>query len=245
MINRFKKVTDKLFRGSAPNINDVIFLKNNYNINKIVSLDKSSGKLIDKICKKLNIDHKIIPLDGSKKSLVNLLRHDLKKLLISNGPTFVHCKHGKDRTGLVCALFSCQYLNKSPTEALQEAKELDFGKGLDLDLKKLYENLILKCKSDENNLDIVTNQRTYGDDKDSYLFEADRKSTAPYLDYYKQHPYDFIYNDIYTQSPTRENISEEKEYDNLSKIPLVGLFNNSGGAEGFGPTVNINGFIYD
>lgn len=243
MINRFKKVSNGLYRGSCPSMEDVFNLKDKYHIKKIISLDKECGNKIRKICKKLNIEQKIIPIDGSKKSLLNLLNYNLYKLLIENGPTFVHCKYGKDRTGLICALFSCQYLNKTSKQALEEAKKLDFGTGLQPEIRKLYENLIKNCNKDNNSLNDSINY--YSDSNNSYLDEADSKSFAPFLD----QPVDFIYNDIYNQSPTRENytLSESiKEHNNKDNIvPIVGLFNNDAGIQGAGPTEPVGGFIYE
>lgn len=250
MIYRFAKVTDGLFRGSAPNLEDVIDLYQNYKIRKIISLDQKSGDIINKICKRLNINHILIPINNTKNSLIGLLENDLYNLLISGGPTFVHCKHGKDRTGLVCALFSCKYLNKTPNQALEEAKKLDFGTGIKPETKIFYEKLINDCTPiDENHADIVSNQREFGDDRDSYLEEGFQHSFSPFMDQKKEYPFDFIYNDIYTQSPTRENYQNInksiKDHDDNKKIPISGLINNISGDSAFGPTINMNGFIYD
>lgn len=249
MIDKFIKVTNDLFRGGAPSPKDVAFLKKNYGINKIVSLDEESGNRIKRACKLLNINHIMLPLNGTKKSLANLLNKDLEKLFLKDGPTFVHCHYGKDRTGLIIALVQCKYLGVSAEKALKEAKKLGFGIGVDPKVVKLYEKLIRSCKSkkDKNEADIVSNQREYkSDNRDSYLDEAQRSSFSPYLSHTQQYPYDNVYLEINDQSPTRQNYQSIIEYDNKEQdVPMVGIYNNNAGIMGAGPAENVGGFIYD
>jgi len=254
MIQRLRKVTNQLYRGSAPSTSDISWLHDNLGIKKIVSLDKDSGNKIKRAAKLLNIEHIMLPieLDNFKPSLLQFLKHDLKELLLENGPTFVHCYAGKDRTGLAIALIQCKYLGKNPEDALEEAKSLGFG--LDVDPKpiKVFEKLIKSCKPapDTNNADIVSNEREYiGDNRDSFLDESHQGSFAPYLQVTRQNPMDAVYNFIVDQSPTRENyhnsksITQHVEEDDV--IPQVGVYNNDAGVRGFGPSENNGGFIYD
>ena len=252
MIHRFKKVNDKLYRGSAPTVKDVILLKH-MGINKIVSLDNVCGNKIDRICKLLDIKHIIIHIGPDRKSLLNLLHNNLKKLLTDDGPTFVHCRFGKDRTGLVIALYKCKYMGMDPEDAIKEAKSLDFGKFVNPKIIDLYEKVIRSCNKDEsdiNDASIVSNQREYiSDNRDSYLDTAHQGSFAPYLDQTKQFPMDSVYNPILDQSPTRENYNNKSinQHNDTDKdvVPLVGLYNNDAGARGVGPVENAGGFIYD
>lgn len=91
MINKFIKVTPTLYRGAAPDISDIKKLKDNHNINKIISLDKYQGNKIDKVCKLLNIEHLIIPIDDKVSSILNLKSYNIKDLLEDNPNVFVHC----------------------------------------------------------------------------------------------------------------------------------------------------------
>lgn len=249
MIQRFKKVTDGLYRGSAPSPKDVQELKEKYGIKKIVSLDKETGDRIDRACKLLGIQHEKVYLGSDRKSLLNLLQHDLKDLLLKGGPTFFHCLHGKDRTGLVAAMFKCQYMGVPAEEALKEAKSLGFGVGVSPKFVELYEKLIRSCKPspDENDASIVDNQRDYkSDNRDSFLDEGHQGSFSPYLSKTRQYPYDSVYNEINNQSPTRQNHKEPiKEHIEEDIVPMVGVFNNDAGGRGFGPTENLTGFFYD
>jgi protein-tyrosine phosphatase family protein len=255
MIHRFLKVAPGIYRGSAPSPADVAHLHKKYNIKKIISLDEKSGERIDRSCKLLGIKQiKLYITD--RKSILNLLHHNLKDLLERDGPTFIHCFHGKDRTGLVCAMFQVKYLGKSPEVAIAEAKKLGFGIGVHPSIISLYEKLIKSCRpvQDQNNADIVSNEREpFGDNRDSYLDEAQRGSFAPYLDQTKQAPVDALYNFVYDQSPTRENYQDyQNEKDKCDKdvvseqvVPQVGIYDNDAGVSGFGPAANSGGFIYD
>jgi len=256
MIHRLRKVTKDLYRGSAPSPKDVQWLKEELGIKKIVSLDKIAGDRINRACKLLGINHIELPIEmeNFKHSLLKFLSHDLKKLFLEGGPTYVHCAAGKDRTGLAVALVQCKYLGKDPEKAIEEAKSLGFG--LDVDPRPIstFEKLIRKCKpsKDENKADIVSNEREYiGDNRDSFLDEGHQGSFAPYLSVTKQNPMDALYNFIMDQSPTRENYHSSKsikEHDLQEEdtVPMVGVYDNDAGGRGFGPVEpNPGGFIYD
>lgn len=255
MIARFRKVNDQLYRGGAPSPFDVSWLKDNLQINKIVSLDQKAADRISRTAKLLGIKHIVLPIElgNLKPSLLEFFRHDLKELFLEGGPTFVHCQAGKDRTGLAVALVKCKYLGKDPEDALEEAKSLGFG--LDVDPKPIaiFEKLIKSCKSskDQNNADIVSNEREYiGDNRDSYLDQAHQGSFAPYVTETRQDPADAVYNFILDQSPTRQNYHSSKSIKEhvdteYNVMPQVSVYNNDAGIRGIGPTENNGGFIYD
>jgi hypothetical protein len=260
MIERFRKITDGLYRGSAPSENDVKNLHKYLNIKKIVSLDKETGEAINNICNNLGIEHIIIPLNGRKGPLAKLMSYDLYDLLMSGGPTYIHCMAGKDRTGLVSAMFKCLYMDWTYDQAMQEAKSLGFGVGVSPFIVGMYSNILKKiCQQKEessNNLhgtDIVHNERNYKSDSDgrgSYLDQAHQGSFAPYLSKTRQYPYDNSYNPIYDQSPTRYNYPTlidpyTQEPPNTDGVPMVGYYNTDAGVRGFGPAEPYGGFIYD
>jgi hypothetical protein len=251
MLHRLREVIPGLYRGSAPSLNDLLWLKNSLHINKIISLDQESGDKIGRAIKLLGMKHVKLYINEDYASLASALHHNLKKLLLEDGPTYIHCKHGKDRTGLIIALFQCQYLGVTPEDALHEAKSLGFGVGVDHKTVSLFEKLIKQCKprQDNNAADIVSNEREYvGDNRDTYLDKGRQQSWAPYLDHTRQAPYDAVYNYIVEQSPTRQNFSHDepiKEHDNEVEMPQVGIYNNDGPVGGFGPVYPSGGFISD
>ena len=253
MIKRFIKVNDNLYRGSAPTVEDVINLHKHFNIQKIVSLDAMAGAKINRIAKLLNIDHIIIPIDNDKiEPIVKLTSYNLYDLLIKNGPTYVHCLEGKDRTGTVIAMFKCKFMHVSCNEAINEAKLIGFGIGLLPQVKKFYEKIIrLYCEceddADENNADIVDNTRAPNSDwRGSVLDEADMKSFAPFFDTTRQYPYNSVYDYKYDQYPTRDNVDLEKITENPGRetdVPLVGLYDNDSGMKGIGPVDMGGGWV--
>lgn len=255
MINRFHAVIPgQLYRGSGPTVKDVVDLHKHLGIRKIISLDEGVGKKIDRITKLLGIQHIIIPLNADFiEPVAELLSYDLKDLLLSGGPTYVHCIHGKDRTGLVIAMFKCKYLGVSCDQAIREAKHIGLGYKLDPKVTRFYEKIIRmycgcnhKHNNDTNNADIVDNSRLNSDWRGSYLNDADISSFAPYLDYNRQWPYNPVYDYKYQQYPTRNNHDLEAESPDKGKqdeIPMVGLYDNDAGVHGVGPVDVGGGFV--
>lgn len=253
MIKRFIKVTNGLYRGSAPSPDDVKNLFDKFGIRKIVSLDAVTGQRIDRICKLLGIEHIIIPIDMNHiEPIAQLLGHDIYDLLITDGPTFVHCQEGKDRTGMVIAIFKCQYMDWDCKKAIKEAKSIGFGIGLPQKTVKFYEKIIcMNCNQkhdhvnlkhiDNGNADITDNAR---DESLTYIDEANVKSFAPYLDPDRKYEYDYKYD----QYPTRENVilnvnPNDKTESVGNGVPQVGLYDNDAGIKGVGPVENGGGFV--
>lgn len=256
MISRFIKVTNNIYRGSAPSVEDVKMLHRDLNIKKIISLDAAAGLRINRICKLLNIQHIIIPINlADMTAIAHLLSYNLYDLLNDGGPTFVHCLHGKDRTGMVIAMFKCQYMDWSCHDAIAEAKKLGFGVGLNPKVTKFYEKVICKsCEDkhdhaniqhiDKSNADIAENSR----EDNVTVFEGAPKSFAPYLTETRQYPYDSVYDYAYDQYPTRNNVElkqnvNENEPSQGDSAPLVGLYDNDSGIKGVGPVENGGGFV--
>ena len=250
-MKRFREVVPKvLYRGSAPTPKEVLALKDKLGIRKIVSFDKETGDRIDRACRMLGIDHVKMYIDHSRKSIYKFLTQDLKKLLLEGGPTFMHCKEGKDRTGLAAALVECKYLGKNPEDAIKKAESLGFGVGIPPESKALYEKIIRHCKpvKDENNADIVSQERDYkSDNRDSFLDEAQQGSWAPYLDHTRQNPMDALWGYTVDQSPTRQNYPDTSlfRYDpeKGDAVPNVGEYDNDAGQRGFGPVERMDGFF--
>lgn len=254
MIHRFYRINENLYRGSAPTTQDVVELNDKYGINRIVSLDQMAGENISRICKLLGISHIIIPLDATKISpMVKLMSYDLDELLIDDGPTFVHCIQGKDRTGMVIAMYDCKHDGVSCDDAIKRAKKLGFGVGLPPKITKFYERAIRHycgCpKDDDNNADIVDNERQYKSEwRDSYLDEADTKSFAPGQDIgVREFPFSPVYDYAYDPTlSTRENPDGNGAPIDLGDVggtPMVGIYENDSGIRGAGPVEIGGGFV--
>jgi hypothetical protein len=258
MINRFRKVDHNLFRGSAPSIKDLPKLKK-LGIKQIISLDKQAGDKIDRACKLLGIKHIMLPIDINKKSsLKNFLRHDIVKMIINGGPTYIHCAMGKDRTSLAVAMYRCEKDGWSCEKALKEAYSLGFGIGVDPKVVKLYKKLIQKacgCKDEDHNeaYDVVSNQREYPSDYMDYtLGPWEQQSWSPYLDHNVR---EFPYADAQIDWPKESEQYETRETYNIdnsipvkrrirNEIPQIGVYDqNTQGINGAGPSMIGSGFI--
>jgi hypothetical protein len=142
----FTKVADGLYRGSAPSKEDVKDLYD-LGIRKIVSLDRRAGERIHDIAEKLHIQHIMLPLEFDIGSMKQLLALDIGKLL-GGGPTFVHCQHGKDRTGLVVGMYEGKCLGKSYDSVIKNALSFGFGIGVNRRIVEMYKQILRKYCED-------------------------------------------------------------------------------------------------
>jgi len=248
MIYRFREVLPNVYRGSAPALKDVPTLVKDYGIRKIISLDKEDGLKIKNVCKNFGVEHIILPMYGKRSDVLKLLSNNLEDLFLKNGPTFIHCSAGKDRTGFVSALLKVKFKNVDPEEAIQEAKDLGFGLFLPKEWKKaihLYEDTIRNAAKDKNNASIVDNSREYIDDtRSSFLDKGTQQSLAPfapYVDTTRSYPHD---NQYVTETFSREDLPSTKD-KKLKKTFQVGTYDNAAGIVGAGPVENYGGFLHD
>ncbi|HUS88852.1 MAG TPA: tyrosine-protein phosphatase [Desulfosporosinus sp.] len=123
----FRKVDNKLWRGGALDESQLEILKD-MGITYILSLDADSGLYIAPYCHRLGIKHKIIPIHWATPKAAKEVATEMAKVQSRPGITYMHCKYGKDRTGLAAAIYSM--LNgKSTDEAIREQKRYQMGVG--------------------------------------------------------------------------------------------------------------------
>jgi hypothetical protein len=218
-MKNFKHVIDGLYRGSAPTEEDVIKL-NNRGITRIVSLDKKAGERISEICKKVGIEQILLPIYiFDRRSLLKLVRLNLKRLLLSK-PTFVHCIHGKDRTGFIIALLKVKYLGESCDDVIKDAESFGFGTGVDPKQTKLMKDVIRSFDKDINSNDdtIVDESR-----EDSLIINSPNminNLNSNTWEPSRVYPYGMTYRP-YTY------IDAKPKTDTVSGIPEVGKIDNS------------------
>ncbi len=245
-------VRPNLYRSGAPSIRDLINLKNKFKIKKIISLDEKIGYNIDPFCKKLNIEHIIIniePLDIN--SLKNLFRYNIHTLIDSDTPTLVHCRRGKDRTGLFVALVRCLLDKWNSKDALKEARYLGFGTGLEPHIEKFYTKIIncVDNKKDQNNAyDIVSNMQDNNNQFRDYTFDPLDRFWGPYADKSQRYyPYSSVdLREYDEQYENRENYGLKgiKEKGKNYHIPMVGVYDqNTQITNVVGPSLVGGGFV--
>jgi hypothetical protein len=259
MIRKFRKVSDELYRGSAPSVSDLTLLKK-MGIKKIVSLDEDSGRRIERATKLLGIKHVMLPINIARKTtLIKFLNQDIPKLFDTDGPTFVHCAEGKDRTGLAVAIYRCEEQGWSCGKAIKEAKSLGFGVGVHPAVVKLYKKLIKKaCGCKEKDMhdvsyayDIVSNEREYPSSYSSYTSDSwEQGSWSPYEDYrVREFPYAKQEIDWPEQYQSRQDFGLDDTTEDSSKdygegFPQAGGWDSStSGIMGAGPSLVGSGYI--
>jgi len=156
MPDRFARVQGSLYRGGRPSDNDLHTLKEKYGVNTIVSLDGDVAAKIHPTCNLLKLEHIVIPIGGDDHYVgIDKLKNNIEDLLKDN--TYVHCYHGKDRTGMACAMYRIQS-GMDITDALVEAQKFGMGSGLSPSIKKMYYDSVLdfaKLQGDSNLSDAV------------------------------------------------------------------------------------------
>ncbi len=130
---QFCRVDDKIYRGEQPRIPAGIEDLKRRGIKTIINLrgrDKNTAAE-EKAAQAAGITYISQPLpalSAPSDEAVNAVLEEIKK---AEGPVFLHCQHGKDRTGLIVA---CYRINNGWTyeQAMREAKKrgisrLQFG----------------------------------------------------------------------------------------------------------------------
>lgn len=120
----FHKVSDDLYRGAQPTAEGMSRLKE-LGIKTVVNL-RSMHSDRDEIGKtELAYEHiNMTTLNFKNEDAV----HFLKIVTDSNcTPVFVHCKHGADRTGTMCAIYRIAVQGWSKDEAIEEMIQGGFG----------------------------------------------------------------------------------------------------------------------
>jgi protein tyrosine phosphatase (PTP) superfamily phosphohydrolase (DUF442 family) len=123
MINDFIKVTSNLWRGGQPLVQADMVQLAHIGIKKIIKLnsDQSSDEIA--WCKSLGIQLDYIPLSGfwaPSDANMKVIQDSLFISGISQIPTFVHCEHGEDRTGLVLGIVRVKIFGWTKEKAFQE-----------------------------------------------------------------------------------------------------------------------------
>ena len=130
-MKNFSLITKNFYRGSAPTEEELNILIDVFGIQRIISLDYLTGKLV-RAWNKNRFEHIFLPLDPDateKDSFYSFLFDHISSLCDSL-PTFIHCLHGQDRTGLAVALYRIESQFWPAKQAYQEGRKFKFGDNL-------------------------------------------------------------------------------------------------------------------
>jgi len=131
-IFNFHIVAPGVMRGSQPSEGDFRILREHYNVKTILNLreDKTHNKKEKRQVEELGMNFINIPMNGKEKQSIEKIERCLSIISDeSNKPIFVHCRSGKDRTGLIFAAYRIKYDDWDLKDALTEM----FAYGFDQD----------------------------------------------------------------------------------------------------------------
>lgn len=227
MPQNFRKFFNQIYAGAEPSVQDLKYMKDILGIKLIVSLDQEAATKLAPFIKQLGIKHVIIPIEPSARigDSIRFLRRYIVNILDNQQPAYIHCKYGKDRTGLALAMYRVLKHGWSCDNAIAEAKRYGYGTGISLQVQNLWYTLLctLAQKGDIGNLflpDIGTLHRNQFDGGNIPPAFFPMQSFAPYAST----------GEAVLDTPRQEQIEGD--------LPMVGQYNNVGPMRGWGPVEN-------
>jgi tyrosine-protein phosphatase SIW14 len=145
-LKNFQQVEGSLYRGAQPD-NEGFRELAKLGVHTVVDLrgDGARSSREAEIVSSLGMHYLNVPLSGAKaptpeqvSKLLSILEDE------SDGPVFVHCRRGADRTGTILALYRIQHDHWLNQSALDEAKTMKMASS-----ERQMRNLILGYKPNE------------------------------------------------------------------------------------------------
>lgn len=130
-IARLSVVDDGVIRGGQPeSVDDYQMLKETYQVKTVINLRESNVDEDASLARGAGLDYISYPLDGTP-VLGTVSEKSARQILaIMNDPTkrpvFIHCHHGKDRTGLLVGLYRVFTMEWEKADAYNEMMEIGF-----------------------------------------------------------------------------------------------------------------------
>lgn len=124
-IDNFKRVDDNLYRGALPSPHDFLALKKQ-GFDYVISLRSGfdqSGRMEKTFVEQVGMKYINFPIDSRKgpdDKLIKEFFNFTKTLKDNNKIAFIHCKHGKDRTGTMVALYQLKFKIKEYHKVINE-----------------------------------------------------------------------------------------------------------------------------
>jgi protein tyrosine/serine phosphatase len=123
-IPRLMQVTENVYRGGQPQTFEDYQLLKNLGVRVLINL-RDNSKDNPEFAKSLGLTLLNFPMNGMRvpndlavRKILDLLKNGSKGG--AAGKFFVHCLKGKDRTGLIIAMYRVQVLNWNPRAAYNE-----------------------------------------------------------------------------------------------------------------------------
>lgn len=128
-IDKFSKVDNNFYRGSMPSADDLMDLKRqgiDYVINYKGGHNADEKAIIaaeKAFVEKLGMKFVSIPIDsrrGPQKEQIDKFYKVVDEILTNDKKAYEHCKHGRDRTGVMTALYELKKGAKSYHQIIKE-----------------------------------------------------------------------------------------------------------------------------
>lgn len=230
MPENFQRVEDNIYRGGEPSPQDLQMLHDVYHIKRVVSLDAAIASKIAPTLKGMGIEQIVAPLNATDTGMtdaLNLLSRNIVTWLTGKQPVYIHCAHGRDRTGFAIALYRVKHNNWPVDQAINEAKKFGYGLGIAPATQALYKQ-ILTVASGKKDVNTVSDKDIVQDMRDAFdlgnvppAFQP-QQSFAPLTDDPKE----------------KRRIIRTKVLQDMADandIPLIGEHDNSGAIRGADP----------
>jgi protein tyrosine/serine phosphatase len=119
-IEKFQKLDDMLYRGAQPDGRGFRDLEQKLGIRTVINLRKRHSD--EKMLKGTSLAYKNIGMnvwDAEDEDVIEFLKLVKDE---AKGPFFVHCEHGVDRTGFMCAIYRIVIQGWDKEKALAERR---------------------------------------------------------------------------------------------------------------------------
>ena len=132
-IENFRKVDETLYRGALPGAEDILELKRQ-GFDAIVSLRSGfdpKGLGEKGFVEKIGMEYANFPINsqiGPTNEVAQDFLSYMEKARKANKKIFLHCKHGKDRTGTMTAIYELKFNIKSLHQAIIELFSLGYNR---------------------------------------------------------------------------------------------------------------------
>ena len=127
---RFREVAPRIYRGSMPeNLSDLLRLKD-LGIKTIYTLVTTQSDIDweQRFAEAMGMHVVSVPLNPLLVPADEKIDYLLQEIQDpANQPVYLHCRHGKDRTGLIFGLFRVETQGWDPHLAYQEMRDIGFN----------------------------------------------------------------------------------------------------------------------
>lgn len=130
---RFREISQGLYRSGRPTKAGLERAHEDYGIRTIINLENSSYNIRRERgwAEDLDIRFYSLPMNASQTPRDETVNEALRLMADeSNHPLLIHCKRGRDRTGLIVGLYRVEHEGVAAEDAYEEMKDLGFTTSL-------------------------------------------------------------------------------------------------------------------